>query len=73
MPQAADPRRHRNVASEFDALSGEVSMKRTLLGAVATAALLASGLQSATADTMKIGVMATLEGTYTVLGEDVDQ
>ncbi|MBE7186323.1 MAG: ABC transporter substrate-binding protein [Methylobacterium mesophilicum] len=42
-------------------------MRNWLLASVAGAAVVASG--SAWAD-IKIGVMATLEGTYTVLGED---
>ncbi len=43
-------------------------MKKLLMTtAVGTALVLAPG---AYAETMKIGVMATLEGTYTVLGED---
>lgn len=33
-------------------------------------ALMAAGAGSASAETLKIGVLATLEGTYTVLGED---
>jgi len=44
-------------------------MSKTLVGAAAMAAMLVGGV-SAHADTMRIGVMATLEGTYTVLGED---
>lgn len=44
-------------------------MKKTLLaGASVTLMTLAAGAQAA--DTIKVGVMATLEGTYTVLGED---
>jgi len=46
-------------------------MVKTLMGAVATVALVASmaGASSA-AEKLKVGVTATLEGTYTVLGED---
>ncbi|MGH1479951.1 MAG: ABC transporter substrate-binding protein [Geminicoccales bacterium] len=44
-------------------------MKQTLFAGAALIALtIGSGVQAA--DTIKIGVMATLEGTYTVLGED---
>jgi len=44
-------------------------MKQTLFAGAALIALtIGSGAQAA--DTIKIGVMATLEGTYTVLGED---
>ena len=44
-------------------------MKKSLLGAVSALAIVASA-SLAQADTIKIGIMATLEGTYTVLGED---
>ncbi|MEM9063207.1 MAG: ABC transporter substrate-binding protein [Pseudomonadota bacterium] len=44
-------------------------MSKKLLGAVSAVAIFASGAL-AQADTLKVGVMATLEGTYTVLGED---
>lgn len=44
-------------------------MKKQLLAAVSAAAFLTTGAAFA-ADPLKIGVMATLEGTYTVLGED---
>ena len=44
-------------------------MKR-LLGSVAAVALFAAGAAQAQDDPIKIGFMATLEGTYTVLGED---
>ncbi len=44
-------------------------MKFGLLATVSVAALLASGTVQA-ADKVKVGVLATLEGTYTVLGED---
>ncbi|WP_460927320.1 ABC transporter substrate-binding protein [Shinella zoogloeoides] len=43
-------------------------MKTYLLTSVALGALLFAG--SAVAEDLKIGVLATLEGTYTVLGED---
>lgn len=43
-------------------------MKKWLLTTVAAAAMLSAG--SALAEDIKIGVLATLEGTYTVLGED---
>ena len=44
-------------------------MKTTLLASASVALMtLAAGAQAA--DTIKVGVMATLEGTYTVLGED---
>ena len=44
-------------------------MKRFLMAASCAAALLA-GATSVQADSIKVGFMATLEGTYTVLGED---
>ncbi|MEM7291546.1 MAG: ABC transporter substrate-binding protein, partial [Pseudomonadota bacterium] len=44
-------------------------MKLGLLASASLAALLASGAANA-ADNLKVGVLATLEGTYTVLGED---
>ncbi|MEO0762964.1 MAG: ABC transporter substrate-binding protein, partial [Pseudomonadota bacterium] len=44
-------------------------MMRSLLGATALAALAAAGPAHA-AEPLKIGLLATLEGTYTVLGED---
>ncbi|MEP1443471.1 MAG: ABC transporter substrate-binding protein [Hyphomicrobiales bacterium] len=44
-------------------------MKFQLLVGASVAALLAAGSAQA-ADKLKIGVLATLEGTYTVLGED---
>ena len=43
-------------------------MKRLLMTTVALSAMLAAS--SALADSIKVGFMATLEGTYTVLGED---
>jgi ABC-type branched-subunit amino acid transport system substrate-binding protein len=48
-------------------------MKKTLLGSLSAIALFATGATSASAADaapVKIGVLATLEGTYTVLGED---
>lgn len=49
-------------------------MKKILLGSLSTIALLATGATMAAADghlgTLKIGALATLEGTYTQLGED---
>lgn len=44
-------------------------MVRNILSAVAIGGLMLSGAAQA-ADPIKIGVLATLEGTYTVLGED---
>jgi len=44
-------------------------MRKLLISTVAAAALLAAGSAQA-ADKLKIAFMATLEGTYTVLGED---
>ena len=44
-------------------------MKRWIIGTLAIGAVLVAGAAQA-ADKLKIGVMATLEGTYTVLGED---
>ena len=44
-------------------------MKRILLGATALASL-AFAVAAEAAEKLKIGVTATLEGTYTVLGED---
>jgi branched-chain amino acid transport system substrate-binding protein len=44
-------------------------MKKQLLAAVSAAAFLTTGAAFA-ADPLKVGVLATLEGTYTVLGED---
>ena len=43
-------------------------MKRLLMTTVALSAMLAAS--SALAESIKVGFMATLEGTYTVLGED---
>ncbi len=43
-------------------------MKRLLMTTVALSAMMAAS--SALADSIKVGFMATLEGTYTVLGED---
>ncbi len=44
-------------------------MRKWLVSTVAVAAMFASGAAGA-AEKLKIGVLATLEGTYTVLGED---
>jgi len=44
-------------------------MKTWITGAVAASVMAVSGA-SVAADTIKVGVLATLEGTYTVLGED---
>lgn len=44
-------------------------MRKALFGTLASAAILA-WVSAASADSIKIGFMATLEGTYTVLGED---
>ena len=44
-------------------------MRKWILGAAAAASMLAAA-QAAAADKLKIGFLATLEGTYTVLGED---
>ena len=43
-------------------------MKKILLGSVAIGAMVMA--TAAAAESVKIGFMATLEGTYTVLGED---
>ncbi|MFK8035432.1 MAG: ABC transporter substrate-binding protein [Hyphomicrobiales bacterium] len=43
-------------------------MKLKLLSTISIAAVMAAS--AAQADTLKVGVLATLEGTYTVLGED---
>ncbi|MEM1131108.1 MAG: ABC transporter substrate-binding protein [Pseudomonadota bacterium] len=45
-------------------------MSKKLLAAVSTVAILAGSTLAQAEDTLKVGVMATLEGTYTVLGED---
>ncbi|MEO1491658.1 MAG: ABC transporter substrate-binding protein [Pseudomonadota bacterium] len=45
-------------------------MRKTLLGAVSAIAVLASAHVANADDKLRVGVMATLEGTYTVLGED---
>ena len=49
-------------------------MKKTLLGSLSGIALICSGATIASADShggpLRVGVLATLEGTYTVLGED---
>lgn len=44
-------------------------MKNWVVGAIAAGAVALSGA-SVAADKIKVGVLATLEGTYTVLGED---
>jgi branched-chain amino acid transport system substrate-binding protein len=44
-------------------------MKKHLMAAVSAAAFMSTGAAYA-ADPLKVGVLATLEGTYTVLGED---
>jgi branched-chain amino acid transport system substrate-binding protein len=45
-----------------------MDMKKWLMTTAALAAVLYAG--SASAENIRIGVLATLEGTYTVLGED---
>ncbi|MEL7153387.1 MAG: ABC transporter substrate-binding protein, partial [Pseudomonadota bacterium] len=45
-------------------------MSKKLLGAVSAIAMLAGTAAQADDHKLRIGVMATLEGTYTVLGED---
>ena len=45
-------------------------MIRILMTTVASGAIIAAGAAQAQDDPVKIGFMATLEGTYTVLGED---
>lgn len=49
-------------------------MKKTLLGSLSTLALIGTGATAVLADShlgpLKIGALATLEGTYTQLGED---
>lgn len=45
-------------------------MRKTLIGLLSTAAVFTAGGTSAWAEPVKVGVLATLEGTYTVLGED---
>ncbi len=45
-------------------------MNTKLLGAISMVALLAAGQAQADDHKLRIGIMATLEGTYTVLGED---
>ncbi len=45
-------------------------MKMKFLGAVSALAMLAGAQGAAADEPIKIGVLATLEGTYTVLGED---
>lgn len=41
-----------------------------LYGSLSVAALVAAGATAASAEPLKVGVLATLEGTYTALGED---
>ena len=61
----------KNLEPKLNALKGEVYMsKKLLVTAAATAALLAGSNAFAAGYSIKIGLMATLEGTYTVLGED---
>src|SRR5437870_2476115 len=45
-------------------------MKARFLSAISVAGFLAAGVTGAFAEPLKVGVLATLEGTYTVLGED---
>ena len=45
-------------------------MSKKLLAAASVMAILAAGPQALADEPLKIGFMATLEGTYTVLGED---
>ncbi|MEL7138788.1 MAG: ABC transporter substrate-binding protein [Pseudomonadota bacterium] len=45
-------------------------MKIRTLSAISAAALMAATAQVQAAEPLKVGVLATLEGTYTVLGED---
>ena len=45
-------------------------MKSKLLTTLSVAALVAAGATAVSAEPLKVGVLATLEGTYTVLGED---
>lgn len=45
-------------------------MKSTFMNSLSVAALVAVGATAAGAEPLKVGVLATLEGTYTVLGED---
>ncbi|MEY8120472.1 MULTISPECIES: ABC transporter substrate-binding protein [unclassified Falsihalocynthiibacter] len=45
-------------------------MKKTLLGSLSMLALVSTGATGVMAETLKIGALATLEGTYTQLGED---
>jgi ABC-type branched-subunit amino acid transport system substrate-binding protein len=50
--------------------NGRHGMHRRLLTSAALGALLAAGSLVQAAEPLKLGVTATLEGTYTVLGED---
>ncbi|MEL6483167.1 MAG: ABC transporter substrate-binding protein, partial [Pseudomonadota bacterium] len=45
-------------------------MKIKSLSAISAVALMAATAQVQAAEPLKVGVLATLEGTYTVLGED---
>ncbi|MEL6766165.1 MAG: ABC transporter substrate-binding protein [Pseudomonadota bacterium] len=45
-------------------------MKIKSLSAISAVALMAATVQAQAAEPLKVGVLATLEGTYTVLGED---
>ena len=45
-------------------------MNSKLLTTLSVAALVAAGATAVSAKPLKVGVLATLEGTYTVLGED---
>ncbi|MEM6355544.1 MAG: ABC transporter substrate-binding protein, partial [Pseudomonadota bacterium] len=45
-------------------------MKIRTLSAISAAALMVATAQVQAAEPLKVGVLATLEGTYTVLGED---
>ena len=45
-------------------------MNSKYLTSLSVAALIAAGTTAASAEPLKVGVLATLEGTYTVLGED---
>lgn len=61
----------KNLAPKLNALKGEVYMsKKLLVTAAATVALLAGSNAFAAGHSIKIGLITTLEGTYTVLGED---
>src|SRR3972149_9779610 len=56
--------------ADLTSQNGRISdMRKWLASTVAVAALVAAG-PAFSAEKLRIGVMATLEGTYTVLGED---